>query len=383
MPNFKNEPRVSTNNNKSTLPSSSMTKSSSNLFSLPPPPPLNPKLKILKTLMSSKYNTTNIGSAAGKMKSTAEPETFDTSQNPNDTMILPTTPTLPPKLRTAKSKQVKVILPKTKKKANTVIPTKSNPAPGAEVSVNDSVFESLLLPSLKLSPAPGSTSLKGIQNDERPMFAEKQIYRAEEERAENPESLHLDKKGLKHFPLLGSEENNLKLLSLQHNSICRLENLPCLNHLLVLDLYNNRVERISGLQVFHSLRVLLLGKNRLEFKTIKYIFILILEMLVVIFNFICFTRIRRIEGLDGLKRLEILDLHGNQLRYIDNLTSLTSLRVLNLAGNLIRSIRNLGPYGLSALTELNLKRNRIKNLDGLHKAPHIRKLLLANNELQR
>lgn len=108
-------------------------------------------------------------------------------------------------------------------------------------------------------------------------------------------------------------------------------------------------------------------------------------------------------------RLEILDLHGNQLRYVDNLGVLSSLRVivtllaslcsfefepdynfitrvlqvLNLAGNILRSIRNLGPNGINTLTELNLKRNRIRNLDGLVKAPHLKKLLLANNDLQR
>lgn len=94
-----------------------------------------------------------------------------------------------------------------------------------------------------------------------------------------------------------------------------------------------------------------------------------------------FCRIKRIEGLESLKRLEILDLHGNQLRYVDNLAPLSALRVLNLAGNLLRNIRNLGPYGMSSLTELNIKRNRIKNLDGLQKAPHLKKLLIANNDL--
>ena len=94
--------------------------------------------------------------------------------------------------------------------------------------------------------------------------------------------------------------------------------------------------------------------------------------------FIC--RLRRIEGLDSLKRLEVLDLHGNQLRFVGNLGCLSSLRVLNLAGNHFKTVR-LGQYGMTALVELNLKRNRIRNVEGLQKAPHIKKLLLSNNEL--
>ena len=76
------------------------------------------------------------------------------------------------------------------------------------------------------------------------------------------ESLHMDQAGLKQFPILGPNDQQIKLLSLQHNFISRLQNLVSLNHLMVLDLYSNRIDRISGLQAFHSLRVLLLGKNR-------------------------------------------------------------------------------------------------------------------------
>ncbi|ODM91418.1 Leucine-rich repeat-containing protein 49 [Orchesella cincta] len=282
-----------------------------------------------------------------------------------------------------------------------------------------------------------------------------QVTRTKEEQEKSPDSIRLDKIGLRIFPEIGGGETlSLKLLSLQHNLINRLENVPLLTQLVVLDLYDNRVERISGLQGLPSLRVLLLGKNRIinvsvspsspemnrnaenlslsssvKYKCVQtqvipdrsffshlhfsfaqeknemsfehqktavyYVFAAVSRKLRKLNSYkavVCKgepqpyifpIRIRRIEGLDGLKRLEILDLHGNQLRYVDNLGSLVALRVLNLAGNLLRNIRNLGPYGLPALTELNLKRNRIKNLEGLQKAPHLKKLLIANNDLQR
>lgn len=90
-----------------------------------------------------------------------------------------------------------------------------------------------------------------------------QVCRTKEEREKNPDSIRLDKRGVRVFPdIVGGESATLKLLSLQHNLITRLENVPLLSQLVVLDLYDNRVERITGLHGLPSLRVLLLGKNR-------------------------------------------------------------------------------------------------------------------------
>ena len=49
--------------------------------------------------------------------------------------------------------------------------------------------------------------------------------------------------------------------------------------------------------------------------------------------FLC--RIQQITGLESLVKLDVLDLHGNQITTVQNLNHLTELRVLNLAGNQI------------------------------------------------
>ena len=54
--------------------------------------------------------------------------------------------------------------------------------------------------------------------------------------------------------------------------------------LIFLDLYDNRIERIGGLSTLTNLRVLMLGKNRIQ----------------------------KVDNLNGLIYLDILDLHGNQ-----------------------------------------------------------------------
>ena len=53
-----------------------------------------------------------------------------------------------------------------------------------------------------------------------------------------------------------------------------------------------------------------------------------------------------------------------QIRDIEGLGHLAHLRVLNLAGNEITCVSNLS--ALPALTELNLRRNRITLVVGLH-----------------
>ena len=109
-----------------------------------------------------------------------------------------------------------------------------------------------------------SFSLVKCQNQASNTVGERmQVVRTEDEKSKSPDTLRLDKCGLKQFPLIyPASEPRLKLISMQHNLITRLENVPCLNHLVVLDLYDNRIERITGLQGLNSLRVLLLGKNR-------------------------------------------------------------------------------------------------------------------------
>lgn len=103
----------------------------------------------------------------------------------------------------------------------------------------------------------GSTSAASLTKDRI------QVCRTKEEREKSPDAIRLDKRGVRIFPDIGGgESSTLKLLSLQHNLITRLENVPLLSQLVVLDLYDNRVERICGLQGLPSLRVLLLGKNR-------------------------------------------------------------------------------------------------------------------------
>lgn len=96
----------------------------------------------------------------------------------------------------------------------------------------------------------------------------------------------------------------------------------------------------------------------------------------------CHFRIKRIEGLENLNKIEVLDLHGNQITQVGGLGSLKELKVLNLAGNQIRNIGTNDFYGLQSLQELNLRRNRLRKLLGFAELPNLSKLFISNNDLQ-
>jgi hypothetical protein len=59
-------------------------------------------------------------------------------------------------------------------------------------------------------------------------------------------------------------EENLKLLSLENNSITKLDHLVSLNNLLYLNLYANKIYEIENLHTVPKLRAIMLGKNQIE-----------------------------------------------------------------------------------------------------------------------
>ncbi|XP_045460389.1 leucine-rich repeat-containing protein 49 [Harmonia axyridis] len=181
------------------------------------------------------------------------------------------------------------------------------------------------------------------------------ISRSQKQKEKDPDRITLDRKGLVSIPLIEGEER-LRLLSLQHNLITNLEHFKCQSfpYLVFLDLYDNQLEKVCGLENIENLRVILMGKNRLK----------------------------KIDGFQCLKQIEVLDLHGNKITQISGLSNLNKLKVLNLAGNQIRVIGAMDLNGLTALQELNLRRNRLKKLLGFADTPNLMKLFLSNNELK-
>lgn len=130
-----------------------------------------------------------------------------------------------------------------------------------------------------------------------------------------------------------------------------------LQNLVFIDLYDNQIEKISSLLGLKSLTVLLLGKNR----------------------------INDISGLNSVKKtLRVLDLHGNKITSIAHkICQLQELKSLNLAGNSLKTVHAEDFKGLFNLRELNLKRNKIKRVNGFDDLRNLERLWLCHNDLQK
>ncbi|WP_141735443.1 leucine-rich repeat domain-containing protein [Oligoflexus tunisiensis] len=92
------------------------------------------------------------------------------------------------------------------------------------------------------------------------------------------------------------------------------------------------------------------------------------------------NQIKSLEGLEGLNKLETLDVGGNAITQIGALKDLNSLRVLRLQGNDIEDLVPLS--GLGALSDLSIGSNRITDVKALSKVKTLEYLNLSNNALE-
>lgn len=82
-----------------------------------------------------------------------------------------------------------------------------------------------------------------------------------QEREKNPDRMCLDRRGLTTFPYV-VDEPKLRLMSLQHNLISKIEKnqLAQYNKLVFLDLYDNQIDKFCAFETLENLRVLLMGE---------------------------------------------------------------------------------------------------------------------------
>ncbi len=92
-------------------------------------------------------------------------------------------------------------------------------------------------------------------------------------------------------------------------------------------------------------------------------------------------KIKKIEGLEMLVDLDVLDLHGNQIEEIEGLKSLSDLKELILGLSKIKEIKGL--ESLRYLNYLRLDQNEIEKIEGLKSVGELKSLLLNRNKIER
>ena len=96
--------------------------------------------------------------------------------------------------------------------------------------------------------------------------------------------------------------------------------------------------------------------------------------------------LRRMDGMGGFDRLELLELYDNQIEALEGLDDGdggkpgVTLRVLDMSYNVIR---DMGPVRLCPnLEELYLANNKLKNIEGLGQLKKLRKIDLGANRIR-
>jgi internalin A len=92
------------------------------------------------------------------------------------------------------------------------------------------------------------------------------------------------------------------------------------------------------------------------------------------------NQIKSLAGLEGLTKLETLDLGGNAIESIEALKGLDFLRVLRLQGNEISDLTALGE--LKALSDLSVGSNKLTDVKPLAKVETLEYLNLSGNALE-
>ncbi len=129
------------------------------------------------------------------------------------------------------------------------------------------------------------------------------------------------------------------------------EEVKEMSWLTELNLSSNEIKKIDGLDKLKKLQNLYLDSNQ----------------------------ITKIEGLHNLKKLQLLYLHSNQIDKIERLDSLPVLKSLDLSSNQITQIEGLEK--LKTLEVLFLTSNKIRKIDGLNKLNKLNSLFLSSNQI--
>eukprot|EP00257_Ricinus_communis_P024869 XP_025012283.1 protein phosphatase 1 regulatory inhibitor subunit PPP1R7 homolog isoform X2 [Ricinus communis] len=155
-------------------------------------------------------------------------------------------------------------------------------------------------------------------------------------------------------PFSGWEElSGLEELVLRDNKLMKIPDVTIFKSLLVFDVSFNEIRSLNGLsKVSNTLKELYVSKNE----------------------------VTKMEEIDHLYQLQMLELGSNRLRVMENLQNLTTLQELWLGRNRIKTI-NL--CGLKCIKKLSLQSNRLTSMKGLEECVALEELYLSHNGISK
>nr|XP_029121304.1 protein phosphatase 1 regulatory inhibitor subunit PPP1R7 homolog [Elaeis guineensis] len=147
--------------------------------------------------------------------------------------------------------------------------------------------------------------------------------------------------------------SGLHELVLRDNKLRKVPDVGIFKNLLVFDVSFNEISSLNGLsKVSNTLEELYVSKNE----------------------------VTKMEELEHLHALRILELGSNRLRVMENLQTLTNLQELWLGRNRIRTV-NL--CGLKCIRKISLQSNRLTCMTGFQECVALEELYLSHNGIQK
>lgn len=145
------------------------------------------------------------------------------------------------------------------------------------------------------------------------------------------------------------EISGLEELVLRDNRLTKVPDVGIFKKLLVFDVSYNEITSLNGLsKISNTLKELYVSKNE----------------------------VTKMEEIDHLHELQILELGSNKLRVMENIQNMTNLQELWLGRNRIRSI-NL--CGLKCIKKISLQSNRLTSMAGLGECITLEEVYLSHN----
>lgn len=151
-------------------------------------------------------------------------------------------------------------------------------------------------------------------------------------------------------PLSGwSTISGLQELVLRDNKLSKIPDASIFKDLLVFDVSFNEISSLNGLsKVSSTLKELYVSKNE----------------------------VKKMEELEHLHHLQILELGSNRFRVMENLENLTNLQELWLGRNRIRAV---DLCGLKCIRKISLQSNRLTSMLGFQECVALEELYLSHN----
>ncbi|XXG48111.1 hypothetical protein AAC387_Pa02g2638 [Persea americana] len=147
--------------------------------------------------------------------------------------------------------------------------------------------------------------------------------------------------------------SGLQELILRDNKLMKIPDVSIFKSLLVFDVSFNEISSLNGLsKVSSTLKELYVSKNE----------------------------VAKMEELDHLHELQILELGSNRLRVMESLQNLINLQELWLGRNRIRTV-NL--CGLSCIRKISLQSNRLTSMLGFQECISLEELYLSHNGISK